>query len=84
MGRLYWHTIYQDPDFQVSNLGGIRFTIPQTHSEHNYKSRLTYEQVILMRHQAKMGVSSRELAVTFGYSHGGVCNIIARRRWRDI
>ena len=80
----FWHTIYHDKNFQVSNLGSVRPTIKMTHSEHNYKSRLTYEQVILMRYQAKEGVPSKKLAEIFGMSHGGACNIIAGRRWKDI
>ena len=82
--RQFWHTIYQNKNFQVSNLGTVRPTVPAIHSEHNYKSFLTYEQVILLRHQAKMGVPSRELAKVYSMSQAGVCNIVARRRWKDI
>jgi len=80
----FWHTIYHDNSFQVSNLGRVRPTVPEIHSEHNYKSRLTYEQVILIRHLSSKGVSNKTIATKFGYSHAGVCNIVARRRWKDI
>ena len=82
--RLFWHTIYQDPTHQVSNMGRVRKTVPANYSEHNYRSFLTYEQVILMRHQADKGVPSKVLAQRFKMSHAGACNIIARRRWKDI
>ena len=80
----FWHTIYHDNSFQVSNLGRVRATVPATHSEHNYKARLTYEQIILIRHLSNKGATSKSLAHKFGYSHGAVCNIVARRRWKDI
>jgi hypothetical protein len=80
----FYHTIYQNPNFQVSNLGKVRPTVPAIHSEHNYKSRLTYEQVILLRFMHKMGTSNFKLSKIFGYSHAGICNITARRRWKDI
>jgi len=80
----FWHTIYHDNSFQVSNLGRVRATVPAIHSEHNYKSRLTYEQVILIRHLHWNGRSNLDISKMFGYSHGAICNITARRRWRDI
>lgn len=80
----FWHTIYQNKNYQVSNRGQVRFKVPAKHSEHNYKSFLTYEQVILMRHLADIGVKSKQLAEQFKMSHGGACNILAKRRWTDI
>lgn len=80
----FWHTIYHAPDFQVSNFGNIRPTVRLTHSEHNYKARLTYEQVILLKHLRRKGVSLGILAAKFGMSKPGIVNICNGRRWKDV
>jgi len=82
--RQFWHTIYHAPEYQVSNFGRIRKTVPATHSEHNYKSFLTYEQVILMKHLRKKGVALTTLATRFGMSKPAIVNIVNGRRWKDV
>ena len=81
----YWQTIHYNKNFQVSNFGRIRPTIKTNQSEHNYKSRLFYQQVILARHLAREhNVSNKSLAKMFDMTHAGMCNIISKRRWKDV
>lgn len=82
--RQFWHTIHQDPEYQVSNLGRIRKRVPATHSEHNYKAKLTYEQVYLLKHLRRKGVSLTTLATKFKMSKPAIVNIVNGRRWKDV
>jgi len=80
----FFHTIHQDPDYQVSNFGNVRKRIPAIHSEHNYKSFLTYEQVILLKHLRKNGASLGILSYKFRMSKPAIVNICNGRRWKDV